>query len=299
MWTTRIVGILRSFILVGILFSPGYSQVEQSSDSVNKKRLRTFLIGTAAAYSVSLVALNQAWYNDYPKEDFHFFDDSNEWKQMDKLGHMFSAFQLSHTAAKGFEWTGLNSKKSAIWGSIMGFGLMIPIELLDGYSSQYGASTSDILANAIGAGLFLGQSLLWNDVRIHMKYSYSASGIAQYRQDVLGKNGQERWLKDYNGQTYWLSFDMYKLVHMKPKWLNIGLGYGVNNMVNAAGNPTENFPFDAYRQYYVGIDIDLTHIQTKSKLVNSILFFVNMIHLPSPALEFNKQDGVVFHPLHF
>ena len=298
MWTINTIRFTLCFILAGALL-PGFSQVPDSADSINKKRLHTFLIGTGAAYTVTLVALDQAWYNDFPKEDFHFFNDSREWKQMDKLGHMFSAFQLSRTLTKGFEWSGINSSKSAIWGSIMGFGLMIPIELLDGYSSQYGASSSDILADALGAGLFLGQSLLWDDVRIHMKYSYSRSGIAQYRPDVLGKNGQEQWLKDYNGQTYWLSFDMYKLVHMKPKWLNFALGYGVNNMVNANGTATENFPYESYRQYYLGIDINISHMQSKSKLINTMLFFVNMIRLPAPAVEFNKVDGVIFHPLHF
>jgi len=286
-------------ILVSIIILPGYTQVQDSPDSINKKRLHTFLIGTGVAYTAALIALDHVWYEDYPKTKFHFFDDSKEWKQMDKMGHVFSAFQLSHTATKSFEWSGLSKKKSAIWGSVMGFGLMLPIELLDGYSSQYGASVSDIFANAVGSGLFVGQALIWDEVRIHMKYSYSPSGLAEFRPEVLGRDGKEKWLKDYNGQTYWLSFDMYKLFNIKPKWLNVGLGYGVNNMVNASGKATENFPYEGYRQYYLSIDFDLTHIHSKSKFVNTMLFFVNMIHLPAPAIEFNSKDGVVFHPLQF
>ncbi len=190
-------------------------------------------------------------------------------------------------------------KKSAIWGSVMGFALMVPIELLDGYSSQYGASGSDIMADAIGSGIFLSQVLIWNEIRIHPKYSYSPSGLTSYRPDVLGKDGKEQWLKDYNGQTYWLSFDLHKLVNIKPKWLNIGLGYSVNNMINAKGTPTIIFPYESYRQYYLSIDIDLTYIKTNSKFVNTIFYFVNMIHLPAPAIEFNRIDKVVFHPFYF
>ncbi len=218
---------------------------------------------------------------------------------MDKIGHMYSGYQLSRTASKGFEWSGISSKKSAIWGSVMGFALMVPIELLDGYSSQYGASGSDIMADAIGSGIFLSQALIWNEIRIHPKYSYSPSGLASYRPDVLGKDGKEQWLKDYNGQTYWLSFDLHKLVNIKPKWLNIGLGYSVNNMINANGTPTIIFPYESYRQYYLSIDIDLTYIKTNSKFVNTIFYFVNMIHLPAPAIEFNRLDKVVFHPFYF
>ncbi len=270
-----------------------------STNTVNRTRLNTFLISTGAAYTATLVALNEVWYSDYPKSDFHFFDDSKEWKQMDKIGHMYSGYQLSRTASKGFEWSGISSKKSAIWGSVMGFALMVPIELLDAYSSQYGASGSDILADAIGSGIFLSQALIWNEIRIHPKYSYSPSGLASYRPDVLGKDGKEQWLKDYNGQTYWLSFDLHKLVNIKPKWLNIGLGYSVNNMINANGTPTIIFPYESYRQYYLSIDIDLTYIKTNSKFVNTIFYFVNMIHLPAPAIEFNRLDKVVFHPFYF
>ncbi len=276
------------------------AQVQADSvPGINKTRLNAFLISTGAAYTVTLVALNEVWYSDYPKSAFHFFNDSHEWKQMDKIGHIYSGFQLSRTASKGFEWSGLSSRKSAIWGSVMGLALMVPIEILDGYSSQYGASVSDILADVIGSGIFLSQALLWNEIRIHPKYSYSSSGIADYRPELLGKDGKEQWLKDYNGQTYWLSFDLHKLINIKPKWLNLGLGYGVNNMINASGTPTVDFPYESYRQYYLTIDFDLTYINSKSKIINTLLYFVNMIHLPAPALEFNRFDKVVFHPLHF
>lgn len=271
----------------------------QQRDSINHKRLRSFLIGSGVAYTAALVALDQVWYADHSKAPFHWFDDSGEWKQMDKLGHVYSTYQISRTASLGFQWTGMNAKKSAIWGTVMGFGMMLPIELLDGYSSQYGASGTDILANGIGAGVFLAQALTWGEVRIHPKYSYSPSGIAQYRPDVLGKNGQEQWLKDYNGQTYWLSFDLHSLAKVKPKWLNIGLGFGANNMINAYGRPTDLFQYESYRQYYLAIDIDLTHYRSKSKVLNTLIYFVNMIHLPAPALEFNRVEGVKFHPLHF
>ena len=297
-----VINSIRRGLIVGLvatLTQPIYGQSDHKNDSINKSRLNTFLIGTGIGYTATLLALDNVWYGDHPKDDFHFFDDSHEWKQMDKIGHVFSAYQLSRTASKGFEWSGLNNRKSAIWGSIMGFGLMLPIELMDGYSSQYGASATDIVADAIGAGVFLSQVLIWDKVKIHVKYSYSPSGIAQYRPELLGKNVGEQWLKDYNGQTYWLSFDLHELVNLKQKWINVGVGYGVNNMVNANGAMTTKFPFEAYRQYYLTLDLDLTYIRSRSKFVNSMLYFVNMIHIPAPALEFNKVDGLKFHALHF
>jgi uncharacterized protein YfiM (DUF2279 family) len=290
--------LLISLIIFTVVSSAG-NAFGQDKDSINSKRLNTFLITTGVAYTASLVALNQLWYSDHPKESFHFFDDSGEWKQMDKIGHFYSTFHLSQAGSKGYRWTGMSQKKSALYGSIMGIALMLPIEFMDGYSSEYGASSSDILFNFLGAGFFLGQDLLWKEVRIHPKFSFSKSSIADYRPEVLGSNGQEQLIKDYNGQTYWLSFDFHSLAGFKPKWLNLALGYGVENMINASGNPTSEFPYESYRQYYLALDVDLTHVKSSSKAVNTLLYLVNLIHLPSPALEFNSQNKVIFHPLHF
>jgi uncharacterized protein YfiM (DUF2279 family) len=295
----RMISPLLISLIIFTVVSSGGNSFGQDKDSINSKRLNTFLITTGVAYTASLVALNQLWYSDHPKESFHFFDDSGEWKQMDKIGHFYSTFHLSQAGSKGYRWTGMSQKKSALYGSIMGIALMLPIEFMDGYSSEYGASSSDILFNFLGAGFFLGQDLLWKEVRIHPKFSFSKSSIADYRPEVLGSNGQEQLIKDYNGQTYWLSFDFHSLAGFKPKWLNLALGYGVENMINASGNPTSEFPYESYRQYYLALDIDLTHIKSSSKAVNTLLYLVNLIHLPSPALEFNSQNKVIFHPLHF
>ena len=271
----------------------------QQRDSINRKRMTTLIVGGGIAYGATLVALNNAWYSDHSKEEFHFFDDKAEWKQMDKLGHFYGAFQFSHAAKRALQWTGMREKKSAIWGSALGFALMLPIELMDGYSSEYGASTTDVLANAIGSGFHLGQALLWNEMRIHPKFSFSQSGISHHRPELLGTGYLENVVKDYNGQTYWLGFDLYRLAGVKPKWLNVALGYGVNNMVNASGTPTNSFPLASYRQYYLGIDINLTHIQSRSKAVNTLLYVVNLIRIPAPAVEYTSDGNWTFHAIHF
>jgi hypothetical protein len=37
-----------------------------------------------AAVTGALVGLNQLWYADYARSDFHFINDNAEWLQMDK-----------------------------------------------------------------------------------------------------------------------------------------------------------------------------------------------------------------------
>ena len=70
-------------------------------------------------------------------------------------------------------------------------------------------------------------------------------------------------------------------------------------MVNASGTATTTFPFESYRQYYLAIDINLTHIKSKSKMVNTLIYMVNLIHLPAPTLEYTSTGNWVFHPIHF
>lgn len=275
----------------------------ESNDStqLNNKRLNTVLVGTGVAYAGALIVLNEAWYKEQGKTDFHFFNDNSQWNQVDKAGHFYSAYQLSKIGKQLFLWTNMSEKKSAIWGSVMSQAIMIPIEIMDGYAVEYGFSWGDIAANLLGSGFFLSQELIWKDQKIKTKFSYHRTEYANLRPEVLGDGFFEELLKDYNGQTYWLSFDIYALGNYNrkiPSWLNIALGYGAEGMVY--GREDENIAngYNSYRQYFVGIDFDLSHIKSRKKVVKTLLFVADMIKFPAPTLEFNK-NGVNFHWLYF
>ena len=293
----------KHYIIVSLLliYSP-YCLSQQDSSVLDKTKLNKFIISSTAAYAVSLIGLNELWYKNYPRKKFHFFNDSKEWKQMDKVGHAYSAYHISNTAYKALTKTGLSNKKSYLWGSAVGLLFMTPIEIMDGYSSEYGASTSDLLFNLSGSLLFATQGYIWNEQRIYPKFSFQRSQYASLRPNVLGSNLVEEILKDYNGQNYWLSIDIYKFLDSKtnyPKWLNIAIGYGAHNMIYANDSSNENNGYSPYRQYYFGLDIDLTHIPTKSKFIKGLLFVLNMVHLPTPTLEFTKKGAVKFYSFYF
>ncbi|RYG45893.1 MAG: DUF2279 domain-containing protein, partial [Chitinophagaceae bacterium] len=73
------------------------------ADSLNAARRNGVIISEAAIAAGAYLALNQLWYNDYEKSDFHIIDDSNEWLQVDKAGHAFSAYHLSRTSTDLFK----------------------------------------------------------------------------------------------------------------------------------------------------------------------------------------------------
>jgi uncharacterized protein YfiM (DUF2279 family) len=206
---------------------------------------------------------------------------------MDKLGHFYSAFQLASVGSQALQWSGVSRKKSDIAGTITSFAIMSSIEVLDGYSSGYGASASDLVVNAVGAGFFLGQNLLWKEVRLYPKFSFHRSEFAFQRPETLGNGLFEEIIKDYNGQTIWLSLDIDKFIRF-PQWLNLVVGYGAESMVYARDAENREQGLYPYRQLYVGLDFDLTAIKSKSKALNALIYFVNMIKVPAPTIEFSQ-----------
>jgi uncharacterized protein YfiM (DUF2279 family) len=273
-------------------------QPSDTAQQVNKKRLSGLVLGSTIGYGITLVGLNELWYDDSGKQSFQFFNDNDEWKQADKAGHFFSAFYLSYGAASALRWCNVKPKKSDLIGSLIGFGMLIPIEIMDGYSDAYGASGGDLIANAAGAALYFGQSRLWKEIRIYPKFSFHQTEYASQRPSVLGDGLSQEIFKDYNGQTYWLSFDMDKFLRF-PKWLNLAAGYGAEGMVYARDyqNTEAGYP-EAYRQYYFSLDFDLRAIKSKSKAVNALIFIASMIKLPSPTIEFSSK-GVKAYAFYF
>ena len=257
-------------------------------------------------YAGTGVLLNKLWYEQYSTGSFHFFDDSNEWLQIDKFGHAYTSYYLSKLSTNGFKWVGYGEKKSAIYGSLLGLFYISSVELFDGYSEHWGASTSDLIADIGGSALYLSQQLLWGEQRIIPKFSFHTTDYAAIRPNLLGSTFSEQVLKDYNGQTYWLSFNIKSLANLDkfPKWLNLAFGYGAEGMVGGSNNnlatipPNSDLDFTRRRQYYISLDIDLGRIKTKSKFVNTIFSFINIIKFPLPTVEFS-DGGVEFYPVYF
>lgn len=285
--------------LVVAFVMTGFASVtfaQQDSILQNKKRQRTVIIGSALAYSGSMVVLSAAWYNQNNRQPFRFFNDAREWKQLDKLGHTYSAFQLTAISSATWQWSGLSKQKSDRIGALTSFGIMSSIEILDGFSAGYGASVSDVVANAMGTGLYWGQQALWNETRIYPKFSFHRTRYAPVRPALLGNGLAEEILKDYNGQTQWLSFDMDRFIQF-PKWLNVAIGYGAEGMIFAHDTSNHDAGYYPYRKLFVGIDFDLTAFRSKNKTLNTLIFIANMVRLPAPALEFSngKAKGHFFY----
>ena len=301
---TRILLLLILLVIVG----PVSVTAQTDTIPVNKTRLYVVSFGGVAAYAVAQTALYFVWYKDNMSRPFHFVNDGNYWLQLDKAGHCTTAYTISNYGYWLLRWSHLPENKSIGYGALIGFGSMTVIEVLDGFANDYGASVYDLTANTLGVGLFAGQQLLWHEQRFRVKFSYYPTDYAQYSPDKLGENGFQRIIKDYNGQTYWLSANIHSFLKKEsrfPSWINVAVGYGGDGMLAEVTNPEfdENgnpLPhFDRVRQYYVSMDIDWTKIKTNSKVLEFFLKGLSFIKLPFPTVEYNSKDKFVLHWIYF
>lgn len=295
------------FYIILIFFLFGFNRFSLAADSISifKKRKIVFSSVIISSSASSLVYLNKEWYQKYATTHFHTFDDHKEWLQIDKCGHSYSTYQATRLLLESSKWSGFTRKQQFVVSGIFSLSYMTTIEIMDGYSSGWGFSWSDMIANGFGIGMAMAQKALWNDQRIQLKFMYYPSLFSKYNQPLLGNNLRENILKDYNGQTYWLSINPSSFIGNQkhfPKWLNVAIGYGANGMVNAQNNSVLTYDqlgnqlvFNRYRQFYFSLDADLTRIKTKSKVVKTLFTFINCIKIPFPNVEFSEKK-ITFNP---
>jgi len=284
----------------------GYALTITPDTSINKRLLRNLSIGIGTLYAGSVIGLYQLWYRDYPQSAFHFYNDNGEWLQIDKAGHATSAYYIGMVGFEVLSATGMTNNKAALIGGSLGLVYLSTVEIFDGFSAGWGASYGDVIANFTGTAAFISQQLIWKEQRILFRYSYHPTKFAAYRPDLLGSNGIQRALKDYNGHTYWLSGNIKSFLPEEsrfPKWINIAAGYSGTGMLGAYSNPAiyNEMPlpeFERYRRYFISPDIDFSKIKVKSKTAGYLIRALSFIKIPMPAIEINKK-GIRLHPLYF
>ena len=274
------------------------------SDTLNIARRNAVVISQATLSAGVFVGLNELWYADYPRSSFRLVNDNAEWLQMDKAGHVFSAYHLGNFGKSTLAWSGVSRKNQLIYGASLGFVFLSAVEVMDGYSSNWGASLGDVGANAAGTALFVSQELLWREQRIVPKFSFHTTPYASARPNVLGSSLQEQILKDYNGQTYWLSANVHSFFKDSkiPTWFNIAIGYGAEGMITG-NEELVNTVFlpesERFRQFYFSFDADLTKIKTKSHLLKTVFEIFNTIKIPAPTFEISSRGDFTFHYFYF
>ena len=302
----RLFRTLVTFLLLIGYFLPGSGQLTapdslKTEHQVHMKRLVPIAASGAGLYAGSLAGLYTLWYADYDKAPFHFFNDNDQWLQMDKVGHAMTAYYLTEVSDRSLRYAGVGRKKSIIIGSLVSFSYLGIIEVFDGFSAEWGFSTGDFFANTAGIAFYVGQEALWDEQRIQFRFNFLPSPYAAYRPDALGSSVLQQSLKDYNGQAYWLSSNPHAWLDAGrwPKWLNVAVGYSAAGMTGGTENsfpllaPEDPLPdFTRRREFYLSVDLDLHGIEAKRNWFKVFRTVFGFVKVPAPAIGINSEGRV-------
>jgi hypothetical protein len=299
-------------LLLGVVFcctcavNTAFAQ-PNTQNQINHGRLRGVVITESILVTAGMIGLHYLWYKKFPRSRFHLFNDNAEWRYMDKIGHAATGYNLSAVQYDMMRWSGLSNANATIVAGLTALALQTVVEIFDGHSQQWGFSKGDMLANILGTAFFAGQQFAWGEQRIRLKFSFHKTIYANYHPAELGANKWQSWLKDYNGQTYWLSVNPSSFMSANtsfPKWLSFSFGYGADGMTGARTNPSQvkgvNIPsFNRTSRYLFSLDADLKRISNPNMDPRILLTVPNILKVPAPTLELKKGSKARYYWWYF
>ncbi len=322
---------------------PAFSQTKrlplfslEPADTLHPKRFWGSVGLGAGIYSATMYNLYNSWYRDYPQSNFHTFNDLKEWQQMDKMGHWLMSYNNARWVGMAANWTGMHPTNAAWAGFAGGELVMCSFEIFDGFSKEWGWSWGDVGFNTLGSGLYLAQQLAWHEQRIFMKMSawpvnYSTeplyavnpgfensyTTLKDRATDLYGTAPLEIFLKNYNALNVWVSVNPRSFMPKNaetwlPRWLNVAVGMGADNLfsgfdnewdevkgcANCAHYRVDPLKYPRTRQFFLSLDVDTSRIHVKNRFLRTLLQMATIFKFPAPTLEWRDHGGFVFHAIY-
>ncbi len=181
------------------------------------------------------------------KTSFHFsnegwFGEDTYALGMDKLGHAYSTYLYADYFTQRIAHTTDNRTGAAVTGALLAFGVQTSVEVFDGFSSDYGFSKEDLIADGIGAGF----SVLRNTVP-------ELANKLDFRMEYINKGSLSDFnmFNDYEGQKYVLALKLsgFEQFEETPlRFVELQAGYfarGFSPAEKAAGAELRREPYFA------------------------------------------------------
>lgn len=238
---------------------------DETGWSKETKMMMTVASG-AAAISAWGVA-NWDYFSASPHtENEGWFSSSTKSGGMDKLGHLYSAYTLSHLLTWVYKDFGYSQKQGAVLGAASSLGLTTFMELGDAIS-DLGFSYEDIIMNLVGcaAGYFTATH---PDIR--EKFDFRI----EYRPDFEESDS----ITDYENQKFLiaLKLDGFKGTEQSClKYFELHLGYYARGFEGRS---------DLEQNVYIGFGLNLSRVFRQKDMPRVSKTF-NYIQVPYTYLE--------------
>ena len=142
---------------------------------------------------------------DVTGNKFHFEDEGWFGKDtyalgMDKLGHAYGSYLYSDYFTQRIAHSRGDATGAGITGAILGFGIQTVVEVIDGFSTEYGFSNQDLIADGVGSAFSMLRSTipgLSEKVDFRMEYNPWGNGSSGFSP-----------FNDYSNQKYLLALKL-------------------------------------------------------------------------------------------
>ncbi len=171
----------------------------------------------------------------------------------DKLGHGMFAYTGTRLLTRGFEWAGNDPERALKLGAFTAVGILMGVEVVDGFSEKWRFSKEDALINLAGGALgYWLETHPAADALLDVRLQYSASTGPQ------GRRGFDPF-SDYSGQRYLLVFKASGVPALRQRpllrYLELSVGYGARNF-----EPESRAIASPSRHVYYGVSLNLSEV---------------------------------------
>ena len=231
---------------------------------------------------------------------FHIVEDYQYSLGADKFGHFYGTYMPSYFMSQVFMSTGFGYDLSHVLGGTLGLLYTSYVEVLDGYSKDFGFSPSDWYADFAGASFFVAQHFVPVLQNFQPKFMYvKPSWIGE-----KNRREAESFIDDYSAQTFWMSINVHNLLpkSMKNYWpdfLELSVGYAVYSLCTcdwhglpcdpAISEPVSKGAW-GNRTLLIGLDYNLVKLlPDDGAFWNWLKQSLNLFRfLPAPTLEIGR-----------
>jgi len=256
--------------------------------------VRLAIVGGGTAVAVVGFHLYQmnAWWKDL-RGPFHIQNDWEYALHIDKVGHVYGGYILTHIATGMLDWVGVGEKNALWFGAALGAMYQLYVEFEDGFGLQWGFSPGDAYGDVIGAFYPVAQYYVPALQNFNFKLSYiPTEELRKSRTSSFGHK-PNIMIDDYEGQTYWLSVNVHGLLPETakpywPEWLGLAFGFSVKKLDGMGGGE---------REFFLSLDYDLTKLPGDGWLWKGIKRVLNHIHFPAPAVRI--APTTIYYGLYF